>query len=187
MMLTSGDLPGDIARCEQLGIDSYLLKPIKQSELSDAISATFVAKPAKPSAAGKSAVQAPQTDLPELRVLLVEDSPVNQKLAVALLQKQGLDVVVANNGREALETLDSQPHIDLVLMDIQMPEMDGMEATHAIREKEQQTGGHVPIIAMTAHALKGDRQRCLEAGMDEYVAKPIHAQKLVRAIQTVLS
>lgn len=125
------------------------------------------------------------TRLDPLRILLVEDSPVNQKLAATLLRKRGHDVSVANNGREALESLDSQP-FDLVLMDIQMPEMDGLEATRAIREKERETGEHIPIIALTAHALEGDRERCLDAGMDNYLAKPIHAKRLLATIEATL-
>jgi signal transduction histidine kinase/DNA-binding response OmpR family regulator len=185
MMLTSGDLPGDIARCDELGIASYLLKPVKQSELLDAVTATLNGTAPEPRPAEARVAEPPAKAPSSLRVLLVEDSAVNQKLAVALLRKQGYEVVVANNGLEALATLESQ-RFDLVLMDIQMPEMDGMEATRAIREKERQTGDHLPIIAMTAYALKGDRRRCLEAGMDEYVSKPIHAERLMAAIQAVL-
>ncbi len=117
-----------------------------------------------------------------LRILLAEDSLLNRKLAMGLLKKEGHTVVVANNGREALAALESQD-LDLVLMDVQMPEMDGLEAIAAIRAKERQSGEHIPIIATTAHALKGDRQRCLDAGMDDYVAKPIHASELSTAIQ----
>ena len=120
-----------------------------------------------------------------LRVLLAEDSIVNQKLAMALLEKEGHVVVVANNGREALAALESHD-VNLVLMDVQMPEMDGLEATAAIRAKERQSGEHIPIIAITAHALTGDRQRCLDAGMDDYVAKPIHASELYTAIQRAI-
>ncbi|MBC8872818.1 MAG: response regulator [Planctomycetes bacterium] len=120
-----------------------------------------------------------------LRILLVEDSLVNQKLAATLLRKRGHDVSLANNGREALKALESQT-FDLVLMDIQMPEMDGIEATRAIREKEQETGLHIPIIALTAHALDGDRERCLDAGMDNFLAKPIHADRLEATIEATL-
>ena len=112
-----------------------------------------------------------------LRVLLAVDSLVNQKLAVAVLEKRGHRVVVANNGREALAALESQG-FDLVLMDVQMPEMDGFEATATIRAEERQTGRHVPIIAMTAHATKKDRQACLDAGMDDYIPKPIKLGEL---------
>jgi CheY-like chemotaxis protein len=116
---------------------------------------------------------------------LAEDSLVNQKLAVSLLEKWGHDVTVVDNGRAAVAAAGSQ-ELDLILMDVQMPEMDGLEATSIIRDKERRTGRHLPIIAMTAHALKGDRERCLEAGMDEYVAKPIHAQQLFNVIETLL-
>lgn len=123
--------------------------------------------------------------LPTMRILLVEDSLVNQKVAVALLKREGHSVVVANDGREAIDAFVSQD-FDLILMDVQMPEMDGFEATAAIRIEEKQTGGHIPIIAMTAYALKGDRERCLDAGMDNYVAKPIHAEDLLEAIAAVV-
>jgi CheY-like chemotaxis protein len=118
-------------------------------------------------------------------VLLVEDSLVNRKLASAVLTKQGHTVTVAGDGREAVEAVARQP-FDLVLMDIQMPEMDGLEATRAIRRAEQSTGQHVPIIALTAHALKGDQEVCLNAGMDGYVSKPVTARQLKKAIEDVL-
>jgi len=183
MMLTSGDQPGDVARCEKLGIASYLMKPIKQSELFDAL-VMALGITALEDEEAQEAAQRPV--LPPLKILLAEDSLVNQKLAVAVLSKHGHDVVVTNNGREALAALESQ-HFDLVLMDVQMPEMDGFEATAEIRAAGRRTGRHVPIIAMTAHALKGDRERCLEAGMDEYVAKPIHAKQLFETIEAVLA
>ncbi|OHB73165.1 MAG: hypothetical protein A2V70_18085 [Planctomycetes bacterium RBG_13_63_9] len=184
MMLTSGDRPGDIARCEQLGIAAYLLKPIKQSELFDAIvMALGIASPEDEDTRTAVVRQAERTG--PLRVLLAEDSLVNQKLVVGLLEKEGHQVVVANQGREAIAAWESQP-FDLVLMDVQMPEVDGLEATAAIRAREQQTGGHVPIVAMTAHAMKGDRQRCLDAGMDEYVSKPIRVRHLLETIEAVL-
>jgi two-component system sensor histidine kinase/response regulator len=115
----------------------------------------------------------------------VEDSLVNQKLAVALLQKHGHQVRLANDGREALAALESHS-FDLVLMDVQMPEMDGYEATARIRTRERQTGRHIPIVAMTAHAMKGDRESCLAAGMDAYVAKPIRTQQVFEAISAAL-
>lgn len=110
---------------------------------------------------------------------------MNQKLAIALLEKHGHTAIVANNGKEAIEAWASQD-VDIVLMDVQMPEVDGFEATHLIRAKEHQTGSHVPIIALTAHAMKGDRERCLQAGMDDYVSKPIHANELFSTIEAVL-
>ena len=184
MMLTSGDRPGDIARCERLGIASYMLKPVKQSELFDAVSRSLgglvVGRKRRETQIDERLKRAGS-----LRVLLAEDSLVNQKLAVALLEKYGNSVVVANTGRAALAALETGP-FDLVLMDVQMPEMDGYEATAAIRQRERQSGGHIPIIAMTAHAMKGDRERCLGAGMDDYVSKPIRADKLFDTIAGVL-
>jgi len=124
--------------------------------------------------------------LPPLRILVAEDSLVNQKLAVGLLQKHGHTVVIADNGKAALTALASQD-FDVVLMDVQMPEMDGIDATAAIRAEEKQTGRHVPIIALTAHAMKGDRERLLAAGMDDFVAKPIRLQQLLDTLQRVLA
>ena len=184
MMLTSGDRFGDVTRCEQLGIAAYLLKPIKQSELFDAIVLALGITVTEPEAAEATAAKQPSR-LDSLRILLAEDSLVNQKLAVGLLEKYGHTVVVANHGREAIAALDTQD-FDLVLMDVQMPEMDGFEATTAIRGNEKRTGAHVPIVAMTAHAMKGDREHCLEAGMDGYVAKPIRAKQLFATVETVL-
>jgi len=119
------------------------------------------------------------------RVLLAEDNAVNQTLAVRLLEKRGYIVSVAANGLEALAALDKQD-FDVMLMDVQMPEMDGFGATLAIREKEKSTGGHIPIIAMTAHALKGDEERCLSVGMDAYISKPIRTNELFATIERVL-
>lgn len=118
-----------------------------------------------------------------LRILRAEDNVVNQKIAVRLLEKSGHAVVVAGDGREALAVLEKEP-FDLVLMDVQMPEMSGLAASLAIREREKRTGAHIPIVAMTAHAMKGDRERCLEAGMDGYVSKAIHPQKLLETIDS---
>jgi PAS domain S-box-containing protein len=184
MMLTSGDRPEDMARCDQLGIAAYLLKPIKQSELLEAIElALGIAVPVN---------QRPPSDehqrrrVGPLHILLVEDSLINQKLAVALLESEGHRVTVAHNGRQAIDALD-HGGFDLVVMDVQMPEMDGMEATSRIRAKQRPTGSHTPILAMTAYALKGDRQRCLEAGMDGYIAKPIRADELFDAIEALFS
>ena len=117
-----------------------------------------------------------------LRLLLTEDNIVNQRVAVRILEKAGYSVVTANDGREALEALQAQ-EFDLVLMDVQMPEMDGLEATTAIRLKEKVTGDHIPIVAMTAHAMKGDETRCLAAGMDGYISKPIRARDLIELVE----
>jgi two-component system sensor histidine kinase/response regulator len=184
MMLTSGGRSGDIARCESLHVAAYLLKPVKQSELFDAIAlALGISSPAD--AEEVAAAVTPSQCARSLRILLAEDSLVNQKLAVGLLEKYGHAVDVVADGRAALAVVESKCY-DLVLMDIQMPEMDGLEATRAIRAREGQRGGHIPIVAMTAHAMKGDRERCLEAGMDGYVAKPIRAKELFDTIARVI-
>ena len=184
MMLSSGDRPGDISRCEQLGVAAYVLKPIKQSELFDAIAmALGVEAPDAEEAETLAAKQRGRTR--RLRILLAEDSLVNQKLVSALLERQGHKVTVAANGHEAVAAARTH-RFDLIFMDIQMPEMDGLEATAVIRGAEKQTGDHVPIVAMTAHAMKGDRERCLEAGMDEYLAKPIRAKRLLDTIDALL-
>ncbi len=184
MMLTSGDQPSDVARCEELHIAAHLMKPIKQSELLDAIMLAMGL--AAPDHEGLAAMVARRgRPLRPLRILLAEDSLVNQKLAMALLEAQGHQIVLVGNGREALAALVSQP-FDLVLMDVQMPEMDGLEAATAIRTREKTAGGHVPIVAMTAHALKGDREICLAAGMDDYIAKPIRAHALFDVIEAVV-
>ncbi|HEY2411152.1 MAG TPA: response regulator [Pirellulaceae bacterium] len=182
IMLTSGEREEDAARCQQLGVAQRLMKPIKQSELHDAILDAMGVEPRKASA-GEAAV-APPTTRP-LRLLLAEDSLVNQRLAVGLLERHGHRITIANNGKQAVD-LASGDNFDAILMDVQMPEMDGLEATRVIREQEKQTGRHVPIIAMTAHALKGDRERCLGSGMDEYVSKPVRERQLLTALRTVL-
>jgi len=180
MMLASGDRAGDVSRCEQLGVSAYVPKPIKQSELFDAVVLALGIGVLVEEGAEASAAARPKP-LRSLRILLAEDSLVNQKLVKALLERQGHSVIVANDGQEAVGAFRTQP-VDLILMDIQMPQMDGLEATIAIRQAEKQRGTHVPIVAMTAHAMQGDRERCLEAGMDEYLAKPIRAQRLFETI-----
>jgi signal transduction histidine kinase/DNA-binding response OmpR family regulator len=185
LMLSSDDLAGDSARCRELGIDLYLTKPITQAELWEAImtglSHSTRECPA-PSHAPQSITPAP---FRPLRILLAEDTPVNQTLVVRLLEKQGHSVSVVEDGRAALDAL--APHaFDLVLMDVQMPVMDGLEATAAIRAQEKTNGAHIPIIAMTAHAMQGDRERCLAAGADDYVAKPMKAAELYAAIDRAL-
>jgi CheY-like chemotaxis protein len=182
VMLTSAGLPEDIARCQELGINAYLMKPVKQSELLATILTALGGTFGQPEAA-PAPVTPPSRR--HLHVLLAEDNPVNQKLAVRLLEKQGHRVTVAATGGEALTALEREA-FDLVLMDVQMPELDGLEATARIRAREQGTGRRVPIIAMTAHAMKGDRERCLEAGMDAYVSKPIQPLDLVAAMRRVV-
>jgi CheY-like chemotaxis protein len=175
LMVSSGGPAGSTARARAAGVADLLTKPVKQADLWQAIlRAMGTAAPAREPAAKRPAA------LPgrPLHILLAEDNPVNQKLAVSLLRKHGHTVEVANNGREALTALEQEP-FDVVLMDVQMPEMDGLEATVAIREREKRTGRHIPVLAMTAYAMKGDRERCLAAGMDGYVAKPIRIQELL--------
>ena len=127
-------------------------------------------------------------DLPErrLHVLLAEDNVVNQRLAASLLERRGHRVTIAANGREALAALDQQA-FDIVLMDVQMPEMGGFEATAEIRQKEEAAGGHIPIVAMTAHAMKGDRERCLAGGMDEYLTKPLDSRRLCELVESLVA
>ena len=179
ILLTSGARPGDVAHRERLGISAHLMKPVKQSELLNTILGA-VRRSAAPMASQEPARQLPREVLPamrSLRILLVEDGRANQKLAVGLLEKWGHHVTVAENGRVALHCWEAED-FDVVLMDLQMPEMDGIEATHQIRERERDSGRHQTIIAMTAHAMKGDRERCIAAGMDGYVSKPIRQKEL---------
>jgi two-component system sensor histidine kinase/response regulator len=185
MMLTSAGHLGDAARCRELGISAYLMKPIRQTELLDAICKVLNRVP-KTQISALVTRHSLQEDKHHARVLLAEDNAVNQTLAVRVLEKRGYWVKVAGNGRAALEAFEKE-QFDVVLMDIQMPGMDGFEATAAIREKEKLTGGHVPIIAMTAHALKGDQERCLAAGMDGYVSKPIRTSELFSTIESLLA
>jgi CheY-like chemotaxis protein len=186
LMLTSVGHRGDAARCRELGISAYLTKPIGQSELLDAILRVLGVGTEK---AGPSSLITRYT-LREgrkvLRILLVEDTPVNRELALRLLEKRGHTVEVAGNGLEALAALKKQT-FDLVLMDVQMPEMGGFEAATAIRKAEKRTGTHLPIIAMTASAMKGDRERCLEAGMDGYISKPIRPRELFEVVEGCLT
>jgi PAS domain S-box-containing protein len=185
MMLTSNNQRNDAARCRELGVAAYLIKPVTQSNLLDtivtALGAESIAEDIRAPRADRSAGKSRRS----FYILLAEDNVVNQKLAIRLLEKQGHRVVLTENGRDALAALEKE-RFDVVLMDIQMPEMNGFDATRAIRNKERETGLHVPIIAMTAHALKGDRERCLDAGMDDYVSKPIHADQLARAIENLV-
>ena len=186
MMLSSGDGPGDIARCRELGGAAHLIKPIKQSELFDAIvTATGIEFHEE---FDEPAVQSDNHTgtMRPLQILLAEDSYPNQRLAVGLLSKWGHEVSVADNGLIAIAKTEERP-FDLILMDVQMPEVDGYQATAVIREREARTGRHIPIIAMTAHAMKGDREECLAAGMDDYVSKPIRRDELRRAIEQAVA
>ncbi|HSY37128.1 MAG TPA: response regulator [Acidobacteriaceae bacterium] len=179
MMLTSGGQRGDSARCSELGIAAYLLKPVRQSELREAIARVLGAREpvnTVPMLTRDSLVDG-RNPAGALQILLAEDNPINQKLATRLLEKRGHQVTLSGNGKDALAALAERAY-DLVLMDVQMPEMDGLEATRALREREKITGTHQQVVAMTALAMKGDRERCIEAGMDGYLAKPIRQQEL---------
>jgi CheY-like chemotaxis protein len=180
MMLNSTGPYSDASRCRRAGVSIFVTKPIGEAALLEAIVAALGAPALAP--AGVVAPNAPAAPIVRRTVLLVEDNLVNQRVASGLLTRRGHDVRAANNGREALAALD-QDAFDLVLMDIQMPEMNGYEATAIIREREQRTGGHVRIIAMTAHAMTGDRERCLAAGMDGYLSKPVDRLQLYAAVE----
>lgn len=183
VMLTSAGQPEDVARCRKLGVSGYLTKPIKQSELFDAIvSAIGQPEGERPPAPLRKKLRSRHRGL---RVLVAEDNQVNQLVATRIFERLGHQVTVVNNGREALAAVQGGK-FDLVAMDVQMPEMDGLDATSAIRAWEKQAGTHVPIIAMTAHAMKGDRERCLTAGMDGYTSKPIRIRQLEQAITQLI-
>ena len=222
MMLTSAGSRGDAARCRELGVSAYLTKPVKQSSLLDAIMTVIAMKDQDKEFAGlitrhsmrenKTPSYASTGEQEGLHILVVEDNIVNQKLAVKILEKRGHGAVIAANGREAVNKFKTE-HFDLILMDIQMPEMDGLEATREIRKiearrrntedrkqakqmatsNEQETLNNqpsiqsIPIIALTAHAMKGDREKCFEAGMDEYVTKPIRADGLFSVIEKLIN
>jgi two-component system, sensor histidine kinase and response regulator len=186
LMLTSAGHRGDAARCLALGIASPLVKPISQAELLDAILNTLSDGPVRSPVVARHGVR---ESARKLRILLAEDNSVNQRVATRLLERRGHTVVVALNGREALAALEKpgSGEFDLILMDVQMPEMNGLEATVIIRAQEKSSARHLPIIAMTAHAMKGDEERCLAAGMDGYASKPIQADLLFATIERVLS
>jgi two-component system, sensor histidine kinase and response regulator len=185
IMLTSGGEREDAARCLKLGITAYLLKPVKQPDLYEAIlKALKGACPgeSRPTLVTRHLIRQSRRSL---NILVAEDHVVNQKLATAILQKMGHTVTVAENGKRALDRLEKE-QFDLVLMDVSMPEMDGLEATRTIRTREKTSGIHVPIVAMTAYAMKGDKEKCIEAGMDGYVSKPIKPQELYATIERII-
>jgi len=188
MMLTSAGHRGDAARCQALEIAAYLLKPIRQSELREAIAKVLGAREQNGAIPLVTRYSLGDALDPAgfLRVLVVEDNPVNQRLTSRLLEKRGHRVTVTANGREAVESVEKQT-FDLILMDVQMPEMDGFEATAVIREREKRNSAHTPIIALTAHAMKGDQERCLAAGMDGYLTKPIRSQELDEVLEKYLA
>jgi len=186
LMLTSGDRSDDLSRCRKLGVSSYLTKPVRRAELRSAILSAIARDTSlvavRPALNGAAADRTPTgTHSSSLHILLTEDNAVNQRVALRILQKAGHSVAIAENGKVALRMLAEQP-FELILMDLQMPEMGGFEATALIREKEKRTGRHIPIIAMTAHAMAGDRERCLAAGMDNYLSKPVAAFMLLELV-----
>jgi PAS domain S-box-containing protein len=185
LLLLSSTSAADADQCRALGVSDCLAKPIKQADLFKAIlTALGTSEPSAPREIGHAQPAVQSSGPRPLRILLAEDNPVNQWVAVALLRREGHAVTVANNGVEALAALERQA-FDLVLMDVQMPGMDGLEATRCIRDREG-AGPHIPIVAITAYAVKGDRERCLAAGMNEYLIKPVHGKDLHRVIETVI-
>ncbi len=187
MMLSSGAHRGDVVRCRELGVSTYLIKPVRQNELRDAIAVSLDRRsPQSALRAAKPSLERRATKaVGTLHVLLAEDNSVNQRLATRLLEKRGHRVTLANNGQEVLNLLEHKTY-DLVLMDVQMPLIDGLEATRLIRERERNRGMHQPIVALTAHAVKGDEERCQMAGMDGYLAKPLRPQELDAVLQTYM-
>ena len=187
IMLTSAGRAEDVARCRRLGVAGYLTKPVKQSDLFDAMVGVLTGGrrlDTRPPGRRRAARRGRR----RLRVLLVEDNKVNRELAISLMKRRGHATTVAVDGREALAAFDASSGraFDVVLMDVQMPVMGGFEATRAIRQREKGSGHHLPIVAMTAHAMKGDRERCLAAGMDGYVPKPIQEDVLWNVIETLV-
>lgn len=190
IVISMSHSPGDIERLKKLGVTTYLTKPFSHSELLETIQAVFVkrnsvAKEAKSSVSVKSGDTKKILDVPPnrlLRILVAEDNPMNQEVARSILLKRGHTVTMANNGREAVELFKEQ-RFDIILMDIQMPEMDGFEATSIIRATEKTIGGHIPIIAVTANAMKEDEERCLAAGMDGYISKPLRMAELIATVE----
>jgi CheY-like chemotaxis protein len=201
MMLTSSQRRSDTERCRQLGVSTFLVKPIRQAELRDSIArilrehATAAPEPVT-AAPPEPPIEVPQNGHATpiltparnaLRILLAEDNEVNRLLALHMLKREGHSVVIAHDGQEAIDAVQREP-FDLVLMDVQMPVMGGFDATRRIRETEtSSTSTHLPIIAMTAHALKGDREACLDAGMDDYIAKPIKVRELLGVINRTMT
>ncbi len=191
ILLTSGDRPGDLVRSRELGIDAQLLKPVQQEELLEAIyramsRADGTATPTAGPAGGRGTAPEPGPAPPPLRILVAEDNDFNAQLLEGLLTRRGHTVRLAPNGREAL-ALAEQGGFDLLLLDLHMPELDGFQVVRAVREREGAAGGHLPVIALTARSRQEDRDRCLAAGMDDFLAKPIGPAELVAAIDRALA
>ncbi len=187
ILLTSAGRPGDSARCRNLGIAGYLTKPIRQSDLrTAALAALTQSAEGEPRPIITKHTVREQNHSTPLRVLVAEDNPVNQIVIRRTLDRHGCDVTMVETGAQAVEILETQS-FDVVFMDVQMPEMDGFEATEEVRRKEAGTGRHQLIIAMTAHAMKGDRERCLSCGMDDYLAKPVHPKEVAAILERIAS
>jgi len=184
ILLTSGGQRGDAARCREIGVAAYLTKPVSAAELGAAVASVLGAGPTADPAQPPITRHTLRENLPGLRILVAEDNPVNQQLVRRLLEKNHHEVVIVDDGQKAVAAVERE-RFDLVLMDVQMPEMDGLEATVAIRNLEKTSGKHQRIVAMTAHAMNGDRERCLTAGMDGYVAKPIRLNELAELLDSV--
>jgi CheY-like chemotaxis protein len=191
VMLTSGESGGDLRRCRELGITTYLMKPVRRAELGAAV-ARALASGAAAETGNNAALPLAEVSAPRAPaklhfcILVAEDNAVNQMLATGILEKEGHTVLIAGNGAEALAALQREAP-DLVLMDLQMPVMDGLEAAAAIRTREAGTNRHIPIIAMTAHAMARDKERCLAAGMDDYISKPIRGGELLSLIEKTMA
>jgi two-component system, sensor histidine kinase and response regulator len=185
MVLSSSGQSNETSQCRRLDISQYLMKPVQPSELLDAILKTL-SKPLAEGSVSRKKPALPGKAGTRLKILLAEDNAVNRKLATTLLAKHGHTVIATENGQQALHALEKES-IDLVLMDVQMPVMDGFETIVAIRANEQRSGAHLPVIALTAHAMKGDREKCIEVGADDYVAKPIRTTELLAAIDRAKS
>ncbi|MCJ7581043.1 MAG: response regulator, partial [Candidatus Aminicenantes bacterium] len=188
MMISSSGIRGDAIACRKLGIEAYLTKPIKQSSLLDAILLVLGKSRTEiqdiPLITRHTLQKSTQRPKKKYNILIAEDNVINQKLVVHILQKYGHEVMVVEDGLEAVTAVEKND-FDFVLMDVQMPKMDGFQATIAIRDREKKSGNHIPIIAMTAHAMKGDRERCLESGMDDYLTKPLKLNELVKKIENI--
>jgi CheY-like chemotaxis protein len=184
VMLTSDRQPGDLDRCRDLAVAAHLIKPVRQSQLRHALAvATGTRTEPGPTASRARSVDA-CADVDRLRVLVAEDNAVNQKLARAMLTRLGHECALASDGREAIAEWGAGGY-DVIFMDVQMPDIDGFDATREIRRLEAGSGIRIPIVAMTAHAMPGDRERCLGAGMDDYVTKPISLSELARVLTSV--
>jgi CheY-like chemotaxis protein len=190
IVLTSGDRPGDLARLRELRVDAHLLKPVQQDELVETICAVMgrgegATPPAARPAGGRQQAPVPAPEATPLRVLVAEDNEFNAQLLEQLLVRRGHRVRLAGNGREAL-ALAAEGGFDLLLLDVHMPELDGFQVARAVRERERAAGGRLPIIALTARSRQEDRERCLAAGMDDFLAKPVQAADLWAAMDRVV-